>query len=93
MCFCVQIPWVLVEAVWLGTQSVRSPLNCWSSARWLRLIGQQLAIIFCVWSEGFSACSTLHCVSLSLSLPFQLSQRAVKECEAEEPRTKQGAES
>lgn len=71
MCFCVQILWVFMEVVWLDTQCVRSPLNCWSSARLLRLIGQQLAIIFCVWSEGFSDCFTLHCVSLSLFLPFQ----------------------
>lgn len=93
MCVCVQIPGVLVEAVWLGTQSARSPLNRRRSARRLRLTGQRLAIIFCVWSEGFSDCSTLHCVSLSLFLPFQLLQQAVKECAAEEPRTKQGAES
>lgn len=55
MCFYVEILWVFVEVVQLGAQrALKSPVNCLCTTGLLHLIGQQLVIIFCVWSEGFS---------------------------------------
>jgi hypothetical protein len=41
---------------WLGWHTVCVIFSCepWCTARLVHLIGQQLVIIFCVWSEGFS---------------------------------------